>query len=237
MLKVNSLAGFGKKRPATGGGGITFVAAGTWAESGSAVTPGLPAGWAENDIFVMFCFSVNSQAITVSGWTEATNSPQDNTAGIRLTVFWKRATSSESDPTTSDSGLGNAARIIALRGCKTTGDPFNVTNGDTTGFGSSTTITVPGVTTTVNNCMVLACGMSPGNGGSTTTYFSSWTNSNLSSVTERIDNESGIIGGAVTTAIGVASGLMVTAGATGNTTATIPFSQRRVHWCGALEPA
>jgi hypothetical protein len=117
----------------------TIVGVGAVASGAAAITPGLPTGTQENDILILV-IETNNQAITVSGWTEAPGSPQLNaTDNTRLTIFWKRATSSESAPTTSDSGDHQIGRIIGIRGCITTGPPFNFafgsvdTNSNTTG--------------------------------------------------------------------------------------------------------
>ena len=217
-----------------GGGGITFVAAGTFQSSTGTVTPGLPSGTAENDILVMLCFTGN-QPITVSGWTEAGNSPQSEGAsyGFRLTVFWKRAGASESAPTTSDSGLVNAAQILGFRGCVATGNPFDVTSGSV-GATDNTTVTIPGVTTTGANAMVISA-LAFYRVANSTTNISSGANSNLTDFAERAD-QAAIIG-AVDGGFAAFSGIKASAGATGDTTGTLASSSTKAYWTGALIPA
>lgn len=133
--------------------GPTYIGSGASAESQTTATPGLPVGWQENDIFVMICESHVNEAVTCTGWAEIDDSPQQSSA-TRLTILWKRATSSESAPTTNDPGNHILAVIHGFRGCPTTGDPWNVTAGDSET--SDTSIEIPGATTTVDNCKVLA---------------------------------------------------------------------------------
>jgi hypothetical protein len=210
----------------------TVVSVGTVANGTGAVSPGLPASLQDNDILVMF-IETNDQTITVAGWTQAGSSPQSQATDVtRLTVFWHRYNSaSPPATTTSDSGDHQIARIIAIRGCITSGDPFNITGGSSDAT-SSTSATIPGVTTTVDNCLVLAaCGVT--RDATSTTNFSAWANASLASVAEQMDNTttSGLGGG-----FGVASGEKATAGATGNTTATLAVAGRKTYWTGALTP-
>jgi hypothetical protein len=217
-----------------GGGGLalpTFVANGSLGFGTGAITPGLPTGWAQNDILVLI-IETNNQAITVSGYTEAGSSPASNagTNPTRLTVFWKRAGASETAPTTSDSGDHQVGRMAAYRGCVTTGDPFDVTNSDSGGVG--TAISIVGATTTWNNSLVLAAVASTDNVSAS--RFSGWANSDLSSVTERIDN--GRNDGAGGT-IGLADGGKAVAGAYGTTSVTQVNSVEYATWTGALKGA
>jgi hypothetical protein len=213
--------------------GPTVVGVGTAASGASAISPALPGSTLQDDILVLFLETFSNQAITVAGWTEAGSSPQftNDTVGTRLTVFWKRAGSSESAPTTSDSGDHQVGQIIAIRGCVATGDPFDVTGGS---FSNTTSLNhnIPGVTTTMNNCLVLvAIGMSQDL--STTTTASGWSNSNLANLTEQMDQTFSInLGGG----FAVATGEMATAGATGTTAVTLANSQGATYWSGALKP-
>lgn len=199
----------------------TIRAVGTVASSAGAIAPGLPSGTAAGDLLVMFLETAN-EAITVSGWTELpTDSPQsDGVLGTRLTVFYKIAAGSDAT-TTSDSGDHQIGRIIGITaGTFDTGSPINTSAGGVR-TPADTTATIPGGTTTVADCLVLAASSHNLDqaGGAFTT--ASWANAALTSVTERINNstQAGNGGG-----IGVASGVKATAGAIGDTTVTVASS-------------
>jgi len=166
-------------------------AVGTVASSTGAITPGMPAGTLAGDILLLF-LGTRNQAITVSGgtetWTQAADSPVTRGAavtGVRLTVFWARASQdAPTSPTTSDSGNMQQGRIIAISGCIASGDPTDDTASDTN-FG---TISFPGVTTTVADCLVVFAGVTSIPDADSTTEFSSFSFTGLTSITEQIDN-------------------------------------------------
>lgn len=196
----------------------TFVAAGTFVSGTGAVSPGIPAGYAANDIFLLVCQTLYNQAVTTpAGWAQVTGSPRSTgdtgfSSSSRITVFWRRATASESAPTIADPGDHILARIHAFRGCETSGNPWNKT---ATNFSNDDpgTITFPSVTTTVDNCLIVLCNA----GGYDNAFASGYTNSNLGSLTERSDNEAlvGAEGGSLV----VATGTKASIGSTGTTTA------------------
>ena len=109
-----------------------------------AVTPSVPAGVATNDI-LLCCVQSSNQAISVltnSGvgaptWTEVTNSPQSigtaaSAGAVRLAVFWLRYNgTSLGTVTVADSGNHTIALIQYYRGCITSGNPWDVTAGQT----------------------------------------------------------------------------------------------------------
>jgi hypothetical protein len=175
-----------------------------------------------NDIIVAVA-ETNDEAITVTDFTEATNSPQSNTAATRLTVFWKRATGSETNVLTSDSGDHQYLVCQFFRGCIATGDPFDTTSGAT---GTGTTMTVGGSTTTIANDLVLMIGALTVNGS-----FSSWANASLTDIVEISDLATAL--GADGT-VGWAIGDKATSGAYGDTTATVS-SGEWAGWVGALK--
>lgn len=209
---------------------VAVRAVGAVASAATAISPGLPAGTVAGDILVMFV-ETNNQAITVSGWTEAANSPQSAaTASTRLTVFWKRAVGGDAT-TTSDSGDHQIGRIIGFSGCVLSGDPFDVTAGAVEAT-SDTSGSIPGAVTITPNCMVIAACCTTQDGNSTA-EFSGWTNANLTSLTELIDNTVNTAGGG---GIGVATGLFTGPGNYGATTVTLVNASAKGLWSGALKP-
>jgi hypothetical protein len=196
----------------------TYKGSGTFTAGTTSITPPMPTGGAApaaNDILLLVCESEN-QAITLTtanGFVEITNSPQGTgtggtTGSTRLAVFWKRAVGSDAAPVVADSGDHTSGQIHCFAGVRTSGNPWDVTAGglDTT---SDTSGSIPGATTTVNDCLVvLLCSTS--DNATSTANFSGWSNANLANVTERTDNANtaGLGGGH-----GMATGELATAGA------------------------
>jgi len=225
-----------------GGSTPTFVAAGSVAYGTGAITPALPAGIATNDILLLFLETAN-EAISISNqnggtWTAVASSPQGTgtaggTSATRLTAFWSRYNGTQGAPTTSDSGNHQIGRMIAIRGCATSGDPWDVTAGGVEST-ADTSGAIPGATTTVANTLVvaaLATALPDANG---TANFSAWANGNLTSVTERTDNTRGAGNGG---GVAVATGEKATAGAYGNTTVTCATAAAKGMMSIALKPA
>lgn len=193
-----------------------------------AITLTLPSGTAANDILVALFITQNTQAITMSGYTVLS---EQDAGTIRLTVMWKRAGGGEGNPTSSDSGAFQLGRLIAIQGCVTSGDPWDVTNTGSTGTG--TTGTINGATTTWANSLVLqALGITR---AGTPIASSGQTNADLSSVTEQMDNSTslGTNGGSMM----LATGGKAAAGAYGTMSVTLSSSQTWVGWTGALKGA
>lgn len=196
----------------------SWVSAGTVSASASTATPALPTGWAQDDVFLLFVESMNGAAGAPTGWAQVGSTQFANTGSTTtetaLDVYWKRATASESAPTLADSGNHQVAIIHAFRGCTTSGNPWNVQAGATETT-SDTSGSCPTVTTSVDNTLVVCAATAATDIG--TARFSSWTNANLSSLTERSDDASTLGNGG---GVGVATGGKATAGSTGATAVT-----------------
>jgi hypothetical protein len=218
----------------SGGALPTVVAVGTIASGTGDITPGLPAGWAVNDIFLVFCESGTADPAPAvpTGYAHVTGSSV-STTGTRLTVFWKRATAAESAPLIADTGNHQSARMMAFRGCRTTGNPWEITQTsveavvDTTGSASGPT------TTQANELIVVACSSDYDPAADDTVGYSAFTNAALGSLTEQIDNRSAAGGGG---GLGVATGTKATAGAVGATTYTLANAANKAHLVIALTP-
>jgi len=200
-----------------------YQAAGAGVGGTGAVSPAWPAH-AAGDVALLFVESTGSEPVTLStpaGFVVVTNSPQATGAatGTQLTVFWARATSAGmTAPTVADPGDHVYAQIITYRGVISTGNPWDSTGGGIKAA-ASTSLTVTGITTTVNDTLVVqAASHSRDNAGA---HFSAQTNANLTGIVERADagTNSGNGGG-----LAVWDGVKATAGATGNTTATLTNS-------------
>lgn len=103
---------------------IALVGAGSLGivDSGN-VTPALPSGVQADDVLLACVFSRDNVALSFpGGWTISYEA--DNGTLQRITIAWKRAGSSESDPTiTHTGGSTTLARVVAFRGCSTSGSP------------------------------------------------------------------------------------------------------------------
>jgi hypothetical protein len=147
-------------------------------------------------------------------------------------VFWSRYNGTQGAPTASDSGNHQLGRIIAIRGATASGNPWDVTAGGVEST-SDTSGSIPGVTTTVANTLVvtvLAASLPDATG---TSQYSGWSNANLTSLTERVDNTvtAGNGGG-----LAVATGVKATAGATGNTAVTLANAATKAMMSIAIKP-
>ena len=189
----------------------------------------MPTGLLAGDILLLFLETAN-QAITIANsnggtWTALADSPQGTgtaggTSATSLTVFWSQYNGLQTAPVTSDSGDHQNGVICAWRGATLTGNPWDVTSGGVESS-SDTSWSITGDTTTVANTLVVIAGARMND--SSSAHFSSWTNSDLTSVAERADGGStGGNGGG----IGVAEGQKAAAGsyvasAVTNGTATV----------------
>jgi PKD repeat protein len=219
----------------------TFVAAGTVKSGTGAIAPALPAGIATNDILLLFVETAN-QASSISNqnggtWAEVTGSPQytgtaGGTAATRLTAFWSRYNGTQGAPTVSDSGNHQIGRIVALRGATTSGNPWDVTAGGVEAT-ADTSGAIPGATTTVDKCLVVAAIATALPDATGTANFSAWANANLTSVTERTDNTANAGNGG---GLAIATGEKATAGAYGSTAVTCATATTKAMLSLAIKP-
>ena len=193
---------------------------------------------AVDDIALLFVETTGGQAATLfatAGFVAVLNSPQATgatTAGTQITVFWARATSTSmaSPSVTVVTGNHVYARIITYRGVINTGDPWDVTGGGVKAV-ASTSLTVTGVTTTLLDTLIVqVAAHDRDNAGA---HFSAQTNASLAGIAERSDagTTQGNGGG-----FAVWDGVKATAGATGNTTATLSNSVVNAFLTIALQP-
>lgn len=204
-------------------------AVGTVASGTGTISPGLPSGTVRGDLLYMIAESQGAgSALTASGWTSLFSIVQGNT---RVTVLFKRAAGSDAT-TTNDTGDHQLARIVGIE--KGTFHPVALVNTSAEGKQEATkSLSIPGLTTTLEECLVLACSAASLPDASSTSEFGAATNATLESLTERIDN-------AVTagdgSAIYCASGVMKVAGEVAATTLTAATSAERASAAIAVSP-
>ena len=197
----------------------TFVAAGTFASGTGAITPGLPAGLADDDLLIAI-FETANQAITLSGWTELASSPQGTgtaaaIGAVSLTAFYKFYTTGDTAPTSSDSGNHQAGRIFAFRGVDTT-TPIEDTAGST--VAASNIQALPTVTSTSADALVLYLVANDRDIATTNTQFRSdqWLSPNADAAGTEIadDFSTSGVGGGIGAAYSVVTTPVTLSGAT-----------------------
>jgi len=211
----------------------TWRAAGAFAHGlTSAVSVSLPTGHAANDILLLFTETSGLTPTVPGGWVEVTNSNQVTTTTItRMNCFWKRDGGAETDPISVTAESNHVGAIIhAFTGCETSGNPWNITAGsidDTL----DNSLSIATMNTTVNDCLIVYVSTTDTDIG--TARWGSEANTNLGSLAERSDDSTtdGNGGG-----IGVWTGTLVTAGATGTFTATAVANTRKGFMEIALMP-
>lgn len=214
---------------------IVFQALGTAvATTTSTLSPAWPTHQA-NDIALLFVTS------SAGGTTQSLSSSQgfslidsyatgSGTAGAKLSVLWARADRSNMTAPTIAAGTDFKYAVIAtFRGVSSIGSPLNTYAGNTKNT-ASTSASISDITTTVDNAMIINAIASDVDSASA--FVTSYTNANLSSLTERFDagTTSGLGGG-----ISFATGMMNTAGNTG-VTSVVLTSSINVFFSIALTP-
>lgn len=216
----------------------TFQAKGTFTSGSGALSVPVPSGYQDNDVFLLFVESANEVIATPTGWTQLTNSPQytgtaASAGGVRLAVFYKVVSGSQSNVSVADSGNHTTAIIANFRGVDTNG-PIHITAGRVDSSATSS-LSWATVTTTEGNALIInAVGLDKdGNDNNT---LSSWTNGSLASpsVAEQHDQTVNTsVGGGLAFAIGG----KVSAGSVNATTATGDSSTTHAYLTIALKSA
>lgn len=216
--------------PVAGAAPPSFVSFSTYNASAlnpTSYTPNMvgAGGWLANDILVaVFETDTATHGATAAGgsetWTQFSWSPlKDASIASGLNVWWARA--SQTDPTAPTFSFSTAPNhavgaVCAIRGCATSGDPWDVLNSGTNTVADAT---IPGAVTTVADTLVLLL-CSDGFNGTSTTRFSGWANDNLTGLTERFDQVDTIGNGG---GFGAATGSWAGPGNYGNSTVTNAF--------------
>lgn len=203
----------------------TTIAWGSLAGGTGDVTPTVPGGTQLNDVLLLMVesYAADSAPSTPSGYSLLTSSITSSGTGTRLTVFWKRHSGSESNPTIADTGDHQVAIILPVRGCRTSGNPWDAVATDVKSV-ASTSLTWPSVTTTVNEALVVY--IATASQDLSTNQFDlgstgDFTNATLTGTTHLFGGGtiSGNGGG-----FGVNTGVKEMAGATGTSTQTMENS-------------
>jgi hypothetical protein len=201
------------------------------------------------DIIVLLITGANqwlAQAntnLTNNGFSQAINVFFGTAAAanaVNKQVWWKRQVSgTQGSVVIGDLGSFTLVRGISITGANTTLDPPFIVATRSTGATSPTTaLDHPSVDAAYANNLVMLTHANDRDVASTTGYpGAALTNATLADITERMDNfvTAGAGGG-----IGMATANMVSSGATGNTTGTLPASNVWISstfvWYGEPDP-
>lgn len=214
----------------------TYVGKGTFTTGIAAITPPLPTGLRNGDLLLLVFTSANEAITTPTQWTQVANSPQSTgtaatAGGIRIGVFWRIYNGNVAASQVADTGNLNAGQIFAFRGVDLQ-NPIDISAGSVNATATAT-ITCPAVTTTVDNCMIVGCVGLDKDLADADTITGTWTNANLTGITERHDETVSTAAGG---GLAVVTGLKATAGATGTTTNTADTSTTHAYVTVALKP-
>lgn len=212
----------------------TYIGKSAFASGTGALSVGAVAGVQANDLLLMFVESANQAVSIPAGWTPVPSSPQfigtsAAAGGVRLTAFYEWAAGADGTDTVADSGDHTTAIKIAVRGVDKA-NPFNASAGSSQA--ATTAMSWPGVTTTVDECLIVL-GCAQDTDAASTATSGTPSNANLANLTERHDQTvtAGAGGGLV-----ILTGEKATAGATGNTTSTGSTSVTHAYITLALAP-
>lgn len=200
---------------------IPTLVAGSMSSGTGDVTPTLVAHQADDVIGVVIESNFDQAPATPSGWTQFSASPMAGASGTRLTVFGKiAASSSETPPLLTDPGDHQIVTTFRVRGA-VSGGVMLIDNQTQQTAGGSTSITWTGFTTTHDDVLlVYLASRGADTAGAVVSAFSNA--GSVANLTEVFD-DGAIDGGGGGLFIG--TGELATAGATGNTSATITAAQ------------
>lgn len=201
------------------------------------VTIALPAGATLYDILLLAINGEGEDAnadLSPPGWT-AINAPADGTVTsgtdgnpdrTRLTLYWTRY-NPQTPPSLAipDAGTYTHAVITCWRNCVLSKSPIHAVQSslDST---NDTSVTVAGLNTTVDDCLIVAITTA---GDNITT--GTWMNAHLLNVQQRVNSSTALGSGGH---IGIASGHDDFAGTVPDFTATASASEQEANWMVAL---
>src|SRR5947209_1894116 len=119
-----------------------FQAAGTKVASGGSIAVPWPAHLADDIALLFVVTSAQTASLsTPNGFVQVDSQllvGTANTVGsVGLSVWWKRAVGGDANPTVADSGDHQICQMLVFRGCIGSGNPWELTPGDTLNPASS----------------------------------------------------------------------------------------------------
>jgi hypothetical protein len=215
----------------------SWVGAGPQAAGRGAVSVAWPAGHQRGDVALLVIESGDTDGTAKPvGWTPVAGSPvtvaPSTGAGSKLQLLWKRAASA-AEPAVALPDLGDhtVACIAVVRGCTNAGSPIHGTATSSKPL-ATTAVTLPGLTTTAAECLLVLVA-SRAHDANSTTVFSNPGNPTLMDLVERQETgtNQGHGGGFV-----IGTGRKVTPGPTGTTAMEMTVSTANACLTVALAP-
>lgn len=167
----------------------TIRASGTVSSDVIAISPPLPTGTDTGDLLLMFCETRDDETPTASGWTQLiAQGDGTGSTGSKATVLYLVAPSAAPATTTNDPGDHISCRIIGITAGTYDDSPLPNASGSEPRASASSSISIPGHTTTQADCLVFAYSTDSTDGtNSANTQCSSFTNASLTGLTEWFD--------------------------------------------------
>lgn len=212
----------------------TVVGVGAATSGIGAITPAYPGGYTAvaDDVAITFCECESTDTVTLpTNWGLMVAQSVTTGTVTKLSALWRRLTDAEAAPQIADAGNHLGARMIIVRGCVATGNPWDIAVGSTE-IATDTTISIPTSSTSVIDTLVLAA-IATGQDTVSTAGVTGWANANLANVAERMDNwvSAGTGGG-----FAMVTGEKGSAGPIGATTATLSLTaNNKAHLLIALK--
>ena len=215
-----------------------FRAAGTITHGTVDVTVAAPAGLTANDIELMVGESqAGTHALTTANGFASADIDIDvpnatATIATHGSLWWRRWNGTDGDPVFTVATNHIITQRYAFSGCETSGNPWDFIEKSSEGT-EDTSGDATGYTTTSADCLIAVIVGSAKPDSLGTAEISAPTNASLANVTERADNAGNSGNGGH---VGLITGELATAGATGNTTYTKATTAYKWHYVVALRP-
>lgn len=166
----------------------TYVGAGAIAQGRDALNVAWPAGHRPRDLALLIIQGSGQDATAnLSGWAHVSGSPLVDVAtnaGSKFQLLWRRASSStEADAALPDLGDHTIACIVVIRGGDLGASPFTAVTTAIKSSGSGTT-TLPAITTTVPDTLVVGLASRPNDSANASFSLS---NPDLTAFSEQLD--------------------------------------------------
>jgi hypothetical protein len=200
----------------------------TFKNTGTSLAVDAPSNISVGDLLLMHFVNSGLETIdTPSGWTAG---PTNSISAVRSAIFWKNAEAGDvgaSTFTVTTQSGGSNARCFRITGH----DPVTPIVASNTGTGSSTSITVAGITPTRVNSLVMIL-VADDSDAAVTTCASYALATSSPAFTEHYDEQWDSSAGHMS----AVSGLRPEVTATGNATATLSISNPYVGILLAIQP-
>ena len=200
----------------------TVRAVGANAGGTTTATPGLPTGTADRDLLI--CIAESGASTTEptmdAAWTKIRTVKTGTVLATdaMLTVWYTWGTSTTVSRVISSTTDHVSSRIIGITAETFYSEsPLHSESGGNIQTSATTGVTISGLTTTVNDCLIVSISAASLPDSNSTVQYSAWANSSTGTLTERTDNNinTGNGGGH-----GSATSTMTSAGTVSGTTAT-----------------